>query len=215
MVIEYTNFSKKVFPGFYETTLYSSGMFDYCECPDGFYLDFKRNGFQEYQIETSKDWAFEMARNLKENPIGIKILGYVGLDSPKEYNFYTDVLTLKIKVNVSRLKKFCLKDNRAEFDEYLKENWTSYDGFVSFIPNDAFSFEYRYANRKEKRTELIEIMTEWYLLKFIDFDEITMSMYEGQYERLSEKTALISEADDSEWNYDFDGREYIPTEKIA
>lgn len=213
----YENFSGDIFPGFCETTLYNSGMFDYCKCPDGFYKDFKAEEFQNYQIETCKDWVSEMAKQIKGNPIGLKILGYAGMSSPREYNFRTDRISVLINVNLSKLKKICFTDNSAEFNKYLADNWTSYSGFISFIPNNLYRFKDKYINRPNSRDELTQIMIEWYLLKFIDFDEITMDMYDSQYERLEGKLALIKDEDSSEWNYEYSDETdmYIPTEKIA
>lgn len=213
----YENFSGDVFPGFYESTLYNSGMFDYPKCPEGFYQDFKTGEFQKYQTETCKDWVSKMAEQIKENPIGLEILGYAGMSSPMEYNFRTDRISVKIKVNLFKLKKYCLADNAAEFDKYLADNWTSCSGFISFIPNNIYQFKDKYTNQPRRRDELIQTMIEWYLLKFIDFDEITMAMYDEQYERLEGKLALVKDEDLSEWDseYSEESDMYIPTEQIA
>ena len=158
-----------------------------------------------------------MAKQIKGNPIGLKILGYAGMSSPREYNFRTDRISVLINVNLSKLKKICFTDNSAEFNKYLADNWTSYSGFISFIPNNLYRFKDKYINRPDSRDELTQIMIEWYLLKFIDFDEITMDMYDSQYERLEGKLALVKDEDSSEWNYEYSNETdmYIPTEKIA
>ncbi len=57
--------------------------------------------------------------------------------SPREYNFSTDQLDFEVEINraglLRELKK--LEDN-AEFQEFLHEHFTSYDGFMSFTPNN-------------------------------------------------------------------------------
>ena len=217
MKFVYENFSRKIFPGFYESTLYNSDMFDYLKCSKGFYFDFKTGEFQKYIVETCDDWVSEMSYQIKDNPIGLEILGYVGIRSPGEYNFRTDRISIEIKVNLFKLKKYCFTDNQEKFDKYLTENWTSYSGFCSFIPNNIPRFKYEYKKQSTSRNRLIQVMVEWYLLQFIDFDEITMSIFELQCERLNDKLVLVKDDNLSEWNYEYSEEkdEYIPTLKIA
>ncbi len=63
-------------------------------------------------------------------------------ESPSEYNFRTDVLDFTIEVDeVELLQKLVdLKDN-ADFAEFLKQHYTSYDGFMSFTPNNHADIE--------------------------------------------------------------------------
>lgn len=217
MKLIYENFNTVVFPGFYESTLYNSDMFNYLKCHEGFYLDFSTEGFKKYQIETCEDWVSEMAEQIKGNPIGLEILGYAKLSSPREYNFRTDRISIEIKVNLFKLKRYCFADNQEKFDKYLTENWTSYSGFCSFIPNNISRFKDKYKNQPTSRDELIQVMIEWYLLQFIDFDKITISIFELQYERMDGKLALIKDDDSSEWGYEYSEErdEYSPTLKIA
>ena len=57
-------------------------------------------------------------------------------------------------------------------------------------------------------------MIEWYLLKFIDFEDVEYSVLESEYERLCQNIALQSEKDWSLWDYEYDGEKYIPTHKL-
>ena len=63
---------------------------------------------------------------------------------------------------------------------------------------------------------LIDIMIEWYLLKFIDFKDIEYSVLENDYERFYENITLQSEDDWSLWNFEYDNEKgrYIPTHKL-
>jgi hypothetical protein len=68
----------------------------------------------------------------------IKKVEFTGdFSSPREYNFSTDTLNFTIEVDYKELKKAVLdlKENK-EFAEYLRENYTSYDGFWSYTPNN-------------------------------------------------------------------------------
>src|SRR3990172_10375324 len=57
--------------------------------------------------------------------------------SPREYNFVTDEIDFKLDISKAQLVKTLdsLKENQ-EFKEFLAENYTSYDGFMSFTPNN-------------------------------------------------------------------------------
>ncbi len=57
--------------------------------------------------------------------------------SPREYNFKTDELDFVADVNESKLRETLagLKDNK-DFATFLHDNYTSYDGFWSFTPNN-------------------------------------------------------------------------------
>ena len=59
-----------------------------------------------------------------------------GTYSPREYNFKTDELDFTIDINEKKLQEALegLWDN-ADFDAWLRENFTSRDGFISFTPN--------------------------------------------------------------------------------
>lgn len=215
MKFTYENYSVKVFPGFYETSLCYSDMFCNEECKDGFCIDFRKGGFQDYKKETCEDWVFEMRKQIKENPVGLKIIGLSGIRSPKEYNFYTDTIKIDIFVNLTRLKKYCLKDNAENFDNYLSKEWTSEEGFVSFIPDSLGKFKHTYKASASGRLELINVMIEFFLLESIDFLRVECSVLENEFDRTNGKLALIKDDDGSMWDYEYSESGYIPTVKVA
>ena len=59
--------------------------------------------------------------------------------SPKEYNFYNDSINVSINFEeefLTELKTY-LEENGDAFTTYIKERYTSYDGFMSFHSNNA------------------------------------------------------------------------------
>lgn len=60
-----------------------------------------------------------------------------GFYSPREYNFSTDTLDLVVTLNkkklVEKTRKLC---QERLFIQYLEDNFTSCDGFMSFTPNN-------------------------------------------------------------------------------
>ena len=65
----------------------------------------------------------------------ITSLEYDHLWSPDYYNFATDRLNLRLTVNWDKLEDY-IQYYLEDFEDYLKDNWTSYDGFLSYVPND-------------------------------------------------------------------------------
>lgn len=59
--------------------------------------------------------------------------------SPKYYNYTNDSIDITVECDVDSFMKELLaiiKSNMETFDVYIKEHYTSYDGFVSFYSND-------------------------------------------------------------------------------
>ena len=57
--------------------------------------------------------------------------------SPREYNFKTDELDFEVTIDKTMLAKTLnsLKSDK-NFEAFLHDNYTSYDGFMSFTPNN-------------------------------------------------------------------------------
>jgi len=144
-----------IFPGFYNTVFDESDSFIECETDD-------ESEFRERYPELPEDmpWGFirgnfwdcldyrkgnlavaqACADTLPELlPDYVKSVEFEELTSPREYNFDTDAVNLKITVDVSAIRKF-LKENRDTFAEWLKERYTSRSGFISSYPNDVESW---------------------------------------------------------------------------
>lgn len=211
----YENWSSAVFPGFYESLLFNSDTlcnWERDETPKGFWWDFTREGYKKFQKETCEAWVDAMRDNFKDNPIGLKIGSYAGLWSPREYNFTTDKLSMRVEFNLNELKRYCFKERRADFDMYLLKHWSDRPGFWSFVPNSASWFEDDYKAGKDK-DGLIDVMVEWYLLEFVDFEDVEMDVCESDWERIYENVALFDENND-QWEFEYDDG-YVPTRKAA
>jgi hypothetical protein len=77
----------------------------------------------------------------KLNDIGIKgvTIKYQNLSSPREYNFANDSINVKYKLTDTAVKAInsYLIDNKEAFTTYIKNRYTSRDGFMSWHSNDA------------------------------------------------------------------------------
>ena len=137
-----------IFPGFYNTVFDESDSFIECETDD-------ESEFRERYPELPEDMPWDFIREnfwdcldyRKGNlavaqacadtlpgllPDYVKSVEFEELTSPREYNFDTDAVNLKIAVDVSAIRKF-LKENRDTFAEWLKERYTSRSGFISVV----------------------------------------------------------------------------------
>lgn len=216
----YENFSDKVFGGFYDSNLYNSDMlysYEYDKTPEGFEWDFKENDFKNFCKETCMDYVDAIRDNFSENPIGLEVGKYRGMWSPREYNFYTDRIQFYVKFNLNKLKKWCFESVADKFDDYLYKNWTSCDGFWSFIPNSlrAFVNAYKHGYNLCTKDDLIQVMVEFYLLENVDFANVEYDVCENVWERISDNVILRKSDDWTQWDFEYGDNGYIVTRKVA
>jgi hypothetical protein len=132
-----------VFPGFYGT------IFEPDEESEIEYINDLRNeiglpvlpfeaikfDYSDYEDEISKQCCAIMERELSGFVTSIQ---FQSLSSPKEYNFYNDSINIVVELseeNEKTIMKFII-DNISDFQRYIKNRYTSYDGFLSRYSND-------------------------------------------------------------------------------
>lgn len=149
---KYTNWSNFIFDGFYESTLYSSDKLYWAnenqEDENEWDID-----FPEFEKEVCKEAAYLLGKYTRGKIISK--IEFVELDSPREYNFRTDRLVLNIEYDERELSYF-LQENKEDFDAYLHANWTSHDGFISFVPNSYEKFMQEF---------ILEVALEYVILR--------------------------------------------------
>ena len=62
---------------------------------------------------------------------------FESLQSPKYYNFSTDSINVEIEIDNLDVILEYLEKEKENFAKYIKERYTSCDGFMSFQPNDS------------------------------------------------------------------------------
>lgn len=136
------------------------------------------------------------------------VLKITGRDiySPKFYNFSNDHLNIDVEVAdncFSKVVKALKKVDQVEFENWLKDNFTSYDGFMSFVPNAKAEFLQLIADGEERETGL----GLWYLLKVntdienegMGITELTNEMLDKRYEYLDFTEFCDSKLGDKIW----------------
>lgn len=138
-----------LFPGFYNTIL-SEGYFDHdSECDhykelglipqdiDNSDIDFSFD-YDQYMLDVSSKYVDLVNEFLSENNLASNV-EFVKLVSPKFYNYSTDKIIIKGTFNIPVIIKV-INNNLENFKNFLKDNYTSYDGFISFIANNSNEF---------------------------------------------------------------------------
>ena len=120
-------------------------------------------------------WRFNNMSNLD--------LEFIGIDSPKFYNFRTD----RIIVNVPNecADKMLQYTKMEDFQQYANEQLTSHDGYVSFFDNidDLVIKAYK---SDDDMALLLGLICDY----IIDLEEVNQDIYELEYEiiELTDKT---------------------------
>lgn len=118
--------------------------------------------------------------------IGIINLDFVKVDSPKYYNYSTDKLVCNIEVNKN---KFLTELQKYSFDvwkKFLKDNFTSYDGFISFYPNDPNEWTELIQQNFDTDNVIIETLLQFYLEQNEEFIEIKENLFISIFENIFE-----------------------------
>lgn len=130
--------------GMYNSNISSDSIFD-----DYTIDDDKENGYIHYNSEYFWDnfqndkykkrigeLASEFLDGKIENDNGIEVtIKCKEIYSPKYYNFSTDEIVIDVTFNKTKILQVAKKE-REIFNQFLKDNYTSYDGFNSFTSNN-------------------------------------------------------------------------------
>ncbi len=94
--------------------------------------------YSDYRNEIARACVNGIEKQLTEYGIkGVKIK-YQTINSPKEYNFYTDAIHVEYKLTLKAIASIneYLKKNKEAFDKYIVDHYTSRDGFMSSWSNN-------------------------------------------------------------------------------
>lgn len=196
MKLQYVNWSTRIFSGFYESELYNSDteyrlneLMQDEDHPETYELDFEpyERAVSEFAVELLKDYCITYA---PDNIINS--MDFVKLSSPRYYNFETDKLVIDVDFNLTKLKAY-IKKYRADFNQYLKDNFTSYDGFISYVANNYNDFMSEYTFEPWNKEKCLNVMLEYYILRCIyddNWNEIKECDRDTEYHYKLNETAF-------------------------
>lgn len=118
--------SRGIFTGSYQTIIGDLDILDDC-----------RKDFENCIMETYKEL---MEEALEENDITCTVTP-IEIDRPSYYNYRDDYVVFKISLPndfIDSLKRIA---DCTEFINFIEEEYKSYSGFISFMPNSKEKFE--------------------------------------------------------------------------
>lgn len=155
MIIEIGSYR---FPGFYESLFCNSdefiddeyeikGELEELISSKNFEVSYEYDDFDKYEIDVGKTYMRNyvdklievLPDNIKEDNSFLFEINEESTEitSPKYYNYETDKAWVKVKTNLKTLE--LIKEHGLGLDDtekYIKQHFTSYDGFISFVSND-------------------------------------------------------------------------------
>ena len=135
------------FPGFYETIYFNSDT-DYYAIEEEleYYQESEENpnltaddldfDYEEYTNDVTN--AFVLAWKANAPKSVVENVEFEELDSPRYYNYRNDKIYATVTLTENweeEMRKF-MEENKEWLKERIKKDWTSYDGFMSFMEND-------------------------------------------------------------------------------
>ena len=190
------NNDQKIFCGLYESTLYNSDTDYYLAqflAEDNFDGADLTNAEVDYDFSKFTEVAGEacvesLEKELYSHDV-ITNMDYVGMHSPRYYNYETDKVLIDVDYNFIALVKYCRHTNKDKFNQYLKNNYTSYDGYISFVENSIDGFFSKDWFNSHKNMA-VQVMIEFYLTSEIDLEAHLNNMYEACQEWLISNAEL-------------------------
>lgn len=92
--------------------------------------------YKEYNERVSKKCVEVIADELSDL-LGDMNITFESLQSPKYYNYYTDSINIEIEMEGLDVILAYLEKNCEKFADYIFGNYSSYDGFMSFMSNNS------------------------------------------------------------------------------
>lgn len=128
----------------------------------------------------------------------------LGYWSPSEYNFDMDCCDFELELDWNLFHQRILaytNNNKEEFEVYLKDNYTSYDGFMSFTANNyeawledfnnkrvqeiaavlSFIINKEYTQEQIQEDAIYDVFNELYYSEFIDYTELDKFLENTDY----------------------------------
>lgn len=154
-----------IFTGYYNTLFDSELAEDMVIESENLNFDSFEFDYKEYMDRVAEKCVSSVWNFLKNDGFEIDII-FDKVYSPRFYNYSNDSIYCDYKVSgndINRLVQYC-KDNLIEFKTFLEENYSSYDGFISFLDTDAEIWFKNYLNEDNRRFENAFIgILEFYL----------------------------------------------------
>lgn len=146
------------------------------------YDDFDFN-FVSIQNEICKDAVSKIEEKLNEIGINCTII-YENLVSPKYYNFSND--SINIEINFKKFNRVIeiLEQNYDSFTQYIKDNYTSRDGFISSFSSYSSDWIEDLIENSENEAHKVGAVLDFILQEIEEYkdEDLYFDLYENYYE---------------------------------
>ena len=146
------------------------------------YDDFDFN-FVSIQNEICKDAVAKIENKLNEMGIFCSI-NFENLVSPREYNFIND--SINIEINFKKFSQVIeiLEQNYDSFSKYIKDNYTSRDGFISSYSNYSSDWMEDLREDAENETHKVGAVLDFILQEIEEYkdEDLYYELCENCYE---------------------------------
>jgi len=145
------------------------------------YFDQEGEAHRDYAEKFTDEFFREFKEKLAE--IGVMNVEFEELISPKQYNYSNDSIDAKFTLDVEKFKNWYGQERQTEeFEQMLKDDYTSCDGFISSYSNknDSSWNPDEVATDSHKLGKIIEyylrnenghLDIEFYAMEYFDYDE--------------------------------------------
>lgn len=117
------------------------------------------------------------------------------VNNPRFYNYSTDTFELDLEINKKELRKrfnYLLKNEKSLLEDIIKENFTSYSGFISFFPEKLEEYielsELKDINSVEK---ILALVFRADIILDFDKNELIESLYSFIADQLAGNTDIF------------------------
>lgn len=139
---------------------------------------FNHIDYSDYHLDLAKCICDTVCETMIEQKL-ITSYEFEELRSPKEYNFTNDSINVKFEVCIQDLVDKCM-DNFEDFKQYIKDTYTSYDGFSSSYTNNATEWiEDLEDNTSHKIGSMLQFLIEFDYLDL--YEACSNNVYIGEY----------------------------------
>jgi len=117
----------------------------------------------------SEAWLDTFNERIKERGIKAKAK-FTGIDRPREYNFAGDAAVFELSISLKEIERlFTMCRERSDFDAFLHKQYSSYDGFWSWMANnlDDWNVNTKWLDEYSKDWE----RSIWQALDFLMWDD--------------------------------------------
>ena len=158
-----------LFTGFYNTIWEMDDSY----LIDEMSVDMDDIDYEKYREDVSK----ELCRVLPDHCDLIESIVFESLYSPKFYNFGNDSINCEVSLSLSSRRGLddYLSENADAFGEYLRDRYTSRDGFMSSHSNDPKDW----SDSHEDEHKFGAVLDFWFMHEEIDEYEVYQDVVES------------------------------------